>query len=57
MNIVLITDKNGDTVDCNVYCSDTCAKTDRLYKGWFGCMEVAGDTECLYCGKAMKGVE
>ena len=56
MNIVLITDKQGNTVDCNTYCSDMCAQTDRRYQGWFGCMEVAEDTACLYCGRIMKGV-
>lgn len=56
MNIVLITDKDGDTVDCNNYCSDTCAQTDHLYQGWFGCMEVVEDTPCFFCGKVMQGV-
>ena len=56
MNIVLITDANGDTIHCNTYCSDTCAQTDPLYQGWFGCMEVIEDTACLYCDKVMQGV-
>ena len=56
MHVVLITDKHGDTVECNTYCSDMCAQTDRRYQGWFGCMEVLEDTACLYCGKIMEGV-
>lgn len=53
MNIVLITDTNGDTVDVNCYCSDTCAQTDPLYEGWFGCVEAAYDTACRACETAI----
>lgn len=56
MNIVLITDKHGDTVDCNTYCSDFCAQQDSNYQGWFGCVEAAYDTSCLSCGEPIKGV-
>lgn len=56
MNIVLITDDHGDTVDVNTYCSDTCAQTDPLYQGWFGCVEAAYDTACVECGEAIVGV-
>ena len=55
MNIVLITDKNGDTVDANCYCSDFCAQTDPAYEGWFGCVEAAYDTACGACGQFIKG--
>jgi len=57
MNIVLITDSRGDTVDCHTYCSDTCAQTDPLYAGWFGCVEASDDTACQHCGAFIKGVE
>lgn len=56
MNIVLITDSNGDTVDANCYCSDFCAQTDPLYQGWFGCVEAEYDTACVSCGTPIKGV-
>ncbi len=56
MNIVLITDTKGDTVDVREYCSDTCAQTDPLYQGWFGCVEPAYDTTCKCCGEVMEGV-
>lgn len=55
MNIVLITDDHGDTVDCNTYCSDLCARLDPNYEGWFGCVEAAYDTACLHCGTPIKG--
>lgn len=55
MNIVLITDKHGDTVDCNTYCSDFCAQTDPAYEGWFGCVEATYDTACMSCGEPIKG--
>jgi hypothetical protein len=55
MNIVLITDSNGDTVDVNCYCSDFCAQTDPLYQGWFGCVPAAYDTTCLACAEPIKG--
>ena len=48
MNAVMIEDVLGDLVDLHYYCSDSCARTDPAYAGWYGCVE--GDEECENCG-------
>ena len=54
-NVVLIEDAQGDLVALEVYCSDDCAKNSPSYKGWFGCVSVEVDTECLHCGGVVRG--
>jgi len=56
MNIVLLTDTNGETVDARYYCSDVCAQHDPDYDGWYGCVEVEHDTKCEHCDELMEGV-
>jgi hypothetical protein len=54
-NVVLIEDAQGELIDLEVYCSDDCAKTSPAYRGWFGCVSVEQDTECLRCGGVVRG--
>lgn len=44
-NIVIIEDVNGDTIDIKEYCSDSCAREDPNYRGWYGCVESEGVCE------------
>jgi hypothetical protein len=52
-NIVPVTDKVGDVVDYNYYCSDTCAKSDPNYAGWFGCVDNYTTPFCQKCLTAL----
>jgi hypothetical protein len=52
-NVVFIQDGNGDVVDQTLYCSDTCAKSDVWYGGWWGCEENYTTPFCPNCGTAM----
>ena len=56
MHLVLIEDKNGDTVDANYYCSDFCAKADDNYNGWNGCHELERNDYCNNCCTEIVGV-
>jgi hypothetical protein len=51
MNIVIITDTNGDTVDIATYCCDDHAQTDSRYDGWYGCVENDSQFVCRHCGE------
>lgn len=50
MNIVIITDPNGDTSDIATYCCDEHARTNPNYDGWYGCVENDSQFACAYCG-------
>lgn len=56
-NIVPVTDKVGDVVDYNYYCSDTCAKSDPNYAGWFGCVENYTTPFCQKCLTALYWID
>ena len=56
-NIVPQTDKVGDVVDYNYYCSDTCAKSDPNYAGWFGCVENYTTPFCQKCLTALYWID
>ena len=49
---LVIVEQDGETVDAEYYCSDTCAKTSRHYAGWNGCVEVDGGV-CDACGEPL----
>jgi hypothetical protein len=51
---LVIVEQDGETVDAEYYCSDTCAKTSRHYAGWNGCVEVEGGV-CDACGEVLEG--
>lgn len=55
-HLVLIEDKTGDLVDLNYYCSDSCARTDKNYAGWYGCYELTTPENCNACGVALSHV-
>ena len=52
-HIVLKSDSEGQIVDLVHYCSDTCAKTDEDYAGWYGAHEIPREETkpilCAYC--------
>lgn len=52
-HLVPIEDSNGELVEVHYYCSDSCAKTDPLYAGWYGCHETTGPEVCLACGESI----
>ena len=56
-NIVPVTDKSGDVVDYNYYCSDFCAKTDHNYAGWFGCVDNYSTPFCHNCNEPLYWVD
>lgn len=39
-NAVLINATDGDLLDIHYYCSDSCAKHDEHYSGWYGCVDL-----------------
>lgn len=49
-HIVIKTDSKGDTIELVYYCSDTCAKSDTEYAGWYGCVEIATESLPQFCG-------
>jgi hypothetical protein len=50
MHEVMIEDSSGELIDTIPYCSDSCARTDSAYAGWFGCVETGQDAWCASCG-------
>jgi hypothetical protein len=52
-HLIDIDDKDGQVVDRNYYCSDTCAKTDEKYNGWNGCHEIFTWEICENCSKEL----
>lgn len=50
MHIVIETDADDQTIDTRPYCSDSCARTDRDYAGWFGAQEPRAGDVCTACG-------
>lgn len=50
MHIVIHTDADGDTTDVSTYCTDSCARTDPDYAGWYGAQEPSPDDVCAACG-------
>ena len=52
-NITLIEDSNGDLIDLEYFCSDSCAKFSDYYAGWYGCFELHYPETCKTCGVAL----
>lgn len=52
-HVVLLEDKNGNTVDQHTYCSDYCAQSDPAYAGWYGCVELYAPEVCGTCGATL----
>ena len=50
MHIVIHTDTDGDTTDVSTYCTDSCARTNPDYAGWYGAQEPGPDDVCAACG-------
>jgi hypothetical protein len=48
-HIVLHEDKSGQLIDLTYYCSDTCAKSNSDYAGWYGCVEVPSEAQPMLC--------
>jgi len=55
-NIVIKSDSKGDTIDVSYYCSDFCAKHDKDYNGWYGCVEVSEEMKPVFCLTCQKEV-
>jgi len=57
-HIHIIENEQGDAIDCNYFCSDSCNRTHskETYQGWYGCVEVEFDDVCINCGNLVKGV-
>ncbi len=49
-NVNLIEDANGDLIDLEYFCSDSCAKFSDNYNGWYGCHELYRPEVCQTCG-------
>jgi hypothetical protein len=56
-NAVLLQDVSGDVVDALYYCSDTCAKSNPAYAGWYGCVELDFGQGCDNCSAQLHGIE
>jgi len=56
-HLTFIEDKDGDVVDQEVYCSDYCARTSKLYNGWNGCAEITTSEPCAKCGEMVTGLD
>ena len=59
----IIQDKNGDSVDQIVFCSDFCnrdfcSKTyhSPKYQGEFGCQEISFNEPCANCNNLVQGI-
>ena len=48
-HFVDIDDANGDVIDREYYCTDTCAKTSSSYGGWNGAQELDTPEICNFC--------
>lgn len=48
MHIVIIDTDDG--TDVYTYCSDSCARTNPAYAGWYGAQEAAMGDICEACG-------
>ena len=57
-HFVVESDAQGNVLDCKVYCSDSCARTNPSYGGWFGAQEVEFTTYCSneVCNELIKGI-
>jgi hypothetical protein len=42
-------DTQGDIIDREYYCSNSCAETSPNYKGWNGCHELDTPEVCQNC--------
>lgn len=53
-HLVFVEDAQGDLLDLEVYCTDSCAKTSPLYAGWNGAQEISDlYAKCKNCGSAV----
>jgi hypothetical protein len=54
---VLVEDSQGELIDLEVYCSDSCAQTSPAYAGWYGAQEVEFNTLCAgeFCETVILG--
>ena len=57
-HIHIIENEQGDAVNCNYFCSDSCNRkhSKETYQGWHGCVELEFDDVCINCGNLVKGV-
>lgn len=56
-SLVFIEDTNGDTIEANIYCSNACASTDKLYAGFNGCHELEYNEVCRNCNEIILGTQ
>ena len=56
-HIVPIEDEDGNLVDIEVYCTDSCAQESTNYEGWYGCQEISTSTLCESCGDMVEGLD
>ena len=56
-HITHIEDKAGDVVECEYYCSDSCARQSQRYKGWNGCHELHTVEFCQACNVELYAIE
>lgn len=57
-HIHIIKDEQGNAIDCNYFCSDSCNRihSKETYQGWYGCVELEFNDVCINCGNLIKGV-
>jgi hypothetical protein len=57
-HIHIIKDEQGDVIDSNYFCSDSCNRlhSKGTYQEWHGCVELEFDDVCINCGTLIKGV-
>ena len=53
MHIVIHTDGNDETTDISTYCTDTCARTNPQYAGWYGAQDPGPYDVCAACGEPL----
>ena len=57
MHIHRIENQQGNIVDINEFCSDSCNRehSGESYSGWDGCHETEFNTKCKNCDTTIKG--
>ena len=60
-HIHIIEDKQGDVIDYNYFCSDSCnqdfCEENKLkYDGWYGGVEHDANLLCEYCEEPLRGL-